>query len=1122
MRISFFAAALMVAGFCVSAQNLIELKRIPSGLRLKEGKVLFDASSPLNKTVFRQGRNVRMEQSGNRNVLVSGKPAKVISWTVSTLDPANREGRYNYVLGDIRFDNARIRGAVGLAIEYAADRRVSWYHELTIRTRSGKSYGGLLKPFQLEANALVTKYVDLKDKDGNSYAGDGSDLSCMTLGGSAPEFTLYIHRIYTVTGFSGSSRTLEGALRTEPVKFGVYPPGTDVSVFVKGGSGEALDRDELLWEAKDYNDKTVASGSVPFRKKEWNSGVEFSLGSSRFPAGSYQLRLKLKSDGATLPWQGSRPAGFLAFGILPPVEPLPLADPTCSRFGAQGTNYIESGVVSRGDFLNPVYTALGLKWCYQGPKAGFFTRETPFREKTAEEIGRGISYEARNRLAVVTDLHSVPAHLLKLPDYIRPEDVRKDLTKSQAYPLKDPAGYTELLKKIMREKRLARELLRPYQPRNYYQIHWEPDWYWHGSDEEFIRFYQCAREAADAADPGAVILAGNFGVIDIGNKRLKRLFEKGLGKYVNGVATHLYLLGSGDKSPEEKGLFLHCRALRALTDRYLGPDAPIINTEWGAYYAGPARLAEDPLFLRRHLGRFLRGHIIALGEGFNTTWFFYTADYGIFQKGYPDSNGEHGYGMFFNLSKKYSFGAEYIAPKPAAIGIAAAVRLLEGTRSIGRLDFLGKQVYGYAFRRGNENLFVLWAPFGRQKIMLDTAASEIVMYDVMGNARTLRTPGGKLEVALDGIPVYLRGIGDPAVPGLRPAISAVPGDRIAVKPEQNGRFFLEREHSSVPLSGSILPGTLSAGDYRLAERASDGRLLASRRLTVGGIMSFGSVAETSSGFRLECRNRSGHEVPFEAEALYNGKSVWRGKGVCAPSGKTFLTIPWSSLGCDNDSVQVLEFLLKRSGVQDCLVSRQWSYLHMTGKWSRFYSGDRISYNKKLWKNDADLSARYRLSEKNGILSLDLEVRDQTHHAGTLPASPWRSDSVVFALGSGSSGDCEWQKIRIFSLRLTAAGTPEFTEYLGVPPKKIIPTDAVTGTIVRSEKEGMTRYSVRIPLSAAGDPAEIRRAGCFGFGISIQDCDSDRESQLDIHRQLNIGGAPFFMTTMRLPMIYLEK
>ena len=470
--------------------------------------------------------------------------------------------------------------------------------------------------------------------------------------------------------------------------------------------------------------------------------------------------------------------------------------------------------------------------------------------------------------------------------------------------------------------------------------------------------------------------------------------------------------------------------------------------------------------------------------------------------------------MFFNLSKKYSFGAEYIAPKPAAIGIAAAVRLLEGTRSIGRLDFLGKQVYGYAFRRGNENLFVLWAPFGRQKIMLDTAASEIVMYDVMGNARTVRTPGGKLEVALDGIPVYLRGIGDPAVPGLRPAISAVPGDRIAVKPEQNGRFFLEREHSSDPLS--------AAGDYRLAERASDGRLLASRRLTVGGIMSFGSVAETSSGFRLECRNRSGHEVPFEAEALYNGKSVWRGKGVCAPSGKTFLTIPWSSLGCDNDSVQVLEFLLKRSGMQDCLVSRQWSYLHMTGKWSRFYSDDRISYNKKLWKNDADLSARYRFSEKNGILSLDLEVRDQTHHAGTLPASPWRSDSVVFALGSGSSGDCEWQKIRIFSLRLTAAGTPEFTEYLGVPPKKIIPTDAVTGTIVRSEKEGMTRYSVRIPLSAAGDPAEIRRAGCFGFGISIQDCDSDRESQLDIHRQLNIGGAPFFMTTMRLPMIYLEK
>lgn len=1121
MRIHVFIAALLSAGAFAAGQNQIELTRIPSGLRLKEGKVLFDASTPLRQNVFRHGSNIRMEQKNDLNAVASGGPVKVASWKISMIDPANRDGRYNHMGGDIRFDNSRIKGAKGLAIEYAADRRVSWYNGLSIRTRSGKTFGGLLKPFQFDRNALVTKYVDLKDKDGNFYTGDGSDIVCLTLGGSAPEFTLYIHRIYTVTGFSGSSRTLEGAVRTEPSKLGVYPPGTDVSVLIKGGKGEPLEQDELLWEAKDYNDRTVASGSVPFRKKEWLSGIEFTVGSANFPAGSYQLRVKLKSDEATLPWLGSRPAGFLAFGILPSIDPLPLADPTRSRFGAQGTNYIESGVVLRGDFLNPVYTALGLKWCYQARKAGFYTQEKPFREKTAEQMRRGISYEARNRIAVITDLHSVPPHLLKLPGYVKPEDVTKNLTGGQAYPLKDPAGYTELLKKIMRESRLAREIQRPYQLRNYYQLHWEPDWYWHGSDEDFIQFYKCAREAADAADPGACILAGNFGVIDVGNKRLKRLFEKGLGKYVNGVATHLYLLGPGGKSPEEKGLDSQCRFLRSLTDRYLGADAPIINTEWGAYYAGPARLAEDPLFLRRHLGQFLRGHLIALGEGFNTTWFFYTADYGMMQKGYPDSNGEHGYGMFFNQSKKYSFGSEYVAPKPVALGVAAAVRLLEGTKSLGRLDYLGKDVYAYCFRRGNGNLFVLWAPFGRKSVTLDTGASEIVKYDVMGNPQTVKTPNGKYTLPLDEVPVYLSGIGDSAAAVLRPALTAAPGSGIPAKAEKQGRLFLERENISIPFTGPALPEKIAAGSYCLAERAPDGRLLSSRLLNISGTMKFGEITETPSGFRVECRNLSNREQSFGLEVFYKGKSVRKQSGTCPASGTGVLAVPCSGLGCDNDSVQPLEFVLNRDGIQD-RSSRQWSRMRMTGKWSRFYSGDRISYNRKLWKGDADFSARYRLSEKNGVLHLDVEVRDQTHNAGVLPASPWRSDSVVFALGSGSSGDCEWQNARIFSLRLTAGGKAEFTEYLGVPPKKIVPAKELTGTVTRSEKEGMTRYSVQVPLSVAGNPAEIRKAGCFGFGISIQDCDSDRESELDIHRQLGIGGAPFFMSTMRFPVIYLEK
>ncbi len=93
----------------------------------------------------------------------------------------------------------------------------------------------------------------------------------------------------------------------------------------------------------------------------------------------------------------------------------------------------------------------------------------------------------------------------------------------------------------------------PKMKRSYYQIHWEPEGYWKGTDEEFIHLYEVAHQSIKDADSGAFLLGADYGIIADGNRNLERLLPKGLGKYLDGVVTHTYILahnGENGVSPE--------------------------------------------------------------------------------------------------------------------------------------------------------------------------------------------------------------------------------------------------------------------------------------------------------------------------------------------------------------------------------------------------------------------------------------------------------------------------------------------------------------------------------------------------------------------------------------------
>ena len=466
--------------------------------------------------------------------------------------------------------------------------------------------------------------------------------------------------------------------------------------------------------------------------------------------------MKLEKSGITIPWKGSRLPGYVTFGVLPELKALPLKFSDDSRFGGQGTNFIKTGEFMQGDCYAPFYPTVGMKWAYIG-RSLLNLEKSPgaFQPKTVEEYKKGYpGWGFVNRMTLVTDLHGAPTHLLKFPPYMEKKAIEKLASlQAQAYPLKDSAAYTELTGRVAKDvSAWRRAFATQWMSRNYYQLHWEPDWHWNGTEDEFLEYYRAAKAGISANDPGAFLMGGNYGVISRGNKKLERLFAKGLGKYVDGIFSHLYFLPV-TMEPEDAGTAYRLpsspSACRPLHRARCAPH------QYGMGNRLPSRhrnLTHD--LLMNHLYRFVRGHLIALGEGFNGTWFFYTTDY----CDYTSKGGEQGYGMSFNTSSyisKYKFGAASLEPKPTMMAAAAMTRLLEGTKTLGRLDHLDSSVFAYSFRRAGTNLVAVWSPKKEQILNLETGVPIVTVYDIMGNARKVKTDRGTLSLKIDRYPQYV-------------------------------------------------------------------------------------------------------------------------------------------------------------------------------------------------------------------------------------------------------------------------------------------------------------------------------------------------------------------------------
>ena len=137
----------------------------------------------------------------------------------------------------------------------------------------------------------------------------------------------------------------------------VYTPGSPITVTLQALSTAA---DVIVWSIADDLGGVHASGAISVPQGITTANVVCS--STR--AGYYAVAAKLRNSGATQPREGSRPAGYATFGVLPNVAdyvPAFNASLDTRRFGVLGASYIEPGTG-----LQPLNENLGSTWVMIG------------------------------------------------------------------------------------------------------------------------------------------------------------------------------------------------------------------------------------------------------------------------------------------------------------------------------------------------------------------------------------------------------------------------------------------------------------------------------------------------------------------------------------------------------------------------------------------------------------------------------------------------------------------------------------------------------------------------------------------------------------------------------------
>ncbi|WP_245253947.1 hypothetical protein [Paraburkholderia sp. LEh10] len=532
--------------------------------------------------------------------------------------------------------------------------------------------------------------------------------------------------------------------------------------------------DTLAWRIRDAWGTEQASGAYGVAQ----GARQVTLNCTSSLAGYFALSASLEQEHGQLPARGTRPAGIVTFGVLPDVSasvpPVHFPRADLHRFGGQGTAFIAPGErCCDGDGYRPLYTRLGLTWINDNRN---WYKEEPDRADTFNPDTRQLEPWLRKG-----DLLRL-IQLDGFPGWVSPTG-----KQTHSYLPKSATALRDYMQRVGTESSRARSTVFPTQSGNYYQVTWEPDAEgglpWRDTDGNFVELYKVVYEGIHATDPNAVVMGPTYGSVVANVEWLKRLAPLGLAKYLDGIAIHGYydpngnspshpperLMNASDPQQAQYALPTAMRALRRVMVERYRPGAKLFVTETGISYDngdeyGPHYPPNDVLYAQGAV--VARTHLILLGEGADMTYIFYSND---------SPAATPGYGVFFDLDHpKGTFGPGIISPKPAALGIAAMTRLIDGTATLGPVKRTPAGVYAYAFERlnGGKVITAAWthdnAKWNKSthfdptagvkwRLQVDAPGStgKVTVFDMMGNPSSVAYANGYVTLALTETPLYV-------------------------------------------------------------------------------------------------------------------------------------------------------------------------------------------------------------------------------------------------------------------------------------------------------------------------------------------------------------------------------
>ncbi|MDR3710968.1 MAG: sugar-binding protein [Capsulimonadaceae bacterium] len=504
--------------------------------------------------------------------------------------------------------------------------------------------------------------------------------------------------------------------------------GEKVSVVLNAAGLTPLSSSTLSIDVRDEHGVSVAKASIAVAASSdgtWNG--EYAPPCDKL--GFYRLFPSL-ADGTTISKLFTRPNGYLTYAVVP--------DPsTRLDYGEDGSLFGMNGRVAAG--AGYIVPYLGVRWLFND--YSWDHREKwhsgQFAQAIAAAKPRDEHYPAGD--SVTYDGKPWRTHALAMmrgvPDWASDPAVRGP-HQAPILPAAedDYKAYCEAVAKDF-------EAIHPDENSRLYQITAEPiyPWGYKGTDRQLVRIYELAYPAIHKEDTRARILGPtDFALGGDDPAWTDRLLSAGLDNYLDGVSIDAYF----PLPPERNGMIKAIDDLKDVIRKHLGHDLPLYETEQG--YA----TKEDPSKELLQAQGLIRQNLIYIGEGFKFSMTFSIADY----------SAEPGFGYYYNLHPGKDYVTDKISPKPVVPAYAAMTYLIDGHRPTERIDWLAPTALGYSFDHDGDIVLAVW-DYGDKpsEVSIPVGTKQVTVYDWMGNATSVASPGGVLKITLTPDPVYIKG-----------------------------------------------------------------------------------------------------------------------------------------------------------------------------------------------------------------------------------------------------------------------------------------------------------------------------------------------------------------------------